>query len=921
VNASRPLGTSLTLVAAGLIAAAPVAAQEAPAQQIRSIVDVVSVDVSVTGDGGKPVVGLTAGDFVITVDGRPRRITSAQYVAAVSDAQPTPSATATYSTNAASGRLIMLLVDLSALRGRASLEAASRFVSQLSPADRVGLIAFPGTGAQIDFTRDHASIRAALSRLSGQAESIQTNFRIDLADALAAQRGDLLAINALADRECAGLRLDEVAFCRNAVVTDATALATYTRQRTQNTLTALRTLTDRFADTPASKTLVLMSEGLLIDRLSDLAWLGPGAARGQLTIHAVQVEAVGIEVSSAREASRPGNDRALGREGLTLVASATKGEVFPAAGGLDNAFVRLSQTLSGYYLLGFEPESIDRDGAPHKIKVDVPGRPGTQVRARNEFSIGRVAAKTDEVLLTDLLQSPVVISDIGLKLAAFTMRDTASAKLRVLMALEIDRTANPDGRLALAFALTDEKGQVLGSRLDPDVKGAIRPTDKVQPYSNFILSEAAGPLVLRVAVVDEQGRQGSVEHRFSASLTTVGEFQVGDLLIADERPNGEPSTPKISGEFTSGIVNGYLELYSDSADSLKNATVIFEVAQSEQSRALDGAAAKVQPASADQPNRRALEGSVPTTLLAPGEYVIRAIISASGKRIGQLVRAFRVGRPVTVTKATAPTLTTTGRRDVVPFSSRTEKFDRTSVLTPQVVGFFMERMHFSRQGETNPGPAIEHARAGRFDEALQALSTRTGTVASAFLTGLALYSKGQLEPAAAKFREALRLDSEFFPAAFYLGSCYAAGNNDLQAIGAWHMSLVTQSDAPFIYTLLGDALLREKDAAQALEVLNEAAAQWPDNDEVQVRVGAALAMSGKRAEALLKYEPYLDSHPEDHERLFAAIRIVYEARNQGKPVRSTNEDRALFDKWASAYAAAKGPQQAIVDQWRRAFSR
>lgn len=905
-----------------LAAAAHAAAQDAPV--VRSIVDVVAVDVSVTGEGGKPIPGLTAGDFVVTVDGRPRRITSAEYVSTINDVKAAPAATATtYSTNAASGRLIMLLVDLSALRGRASFDAASRFVEKLAPADRVALVAFPGAGAHIDFTRDHPSVRAALSRLTGQAESVQTNFRIDLADALAAQRGDRLALSTLADRECAGMRLDEMAVCRNAVADEANALATFARQRTQNTLTALRALSDRFAGTPAPKTIVLMSEGLLIDRVSDVAWLGPGAARGQLTIHAIQVDAVGGDVSTARESVRPGNDRALGREGLSLITSATRGEVFPAAGGVDNAFGRLAQVLSGYYLLGFEPESVDRDGAAHKIKVDVPARAGALVRARSEFSIGRVVAKTDEALLTELLESPALVSDIGLKLGAFTMRDPASAKLRVLMAAEIDRAANPDGRLVLAFALSDDKGKVLGSQIDRDVKAPIGQVDRMQAYSNFILTEASGPLLLRVAVVDDQGRQGSVEHRFSAALTTVGEFQVGDLLIADERPTDGSSTPRIAGEFTSGVVNGYLELYSESAEVLKNATVVFEIAQNEQARALDGAAGKAQPASADHPNRRAIEGSVPTALLAPGDYVIRAVISAGGRRIGQIARAFKVGRVVAAVKSNkGPAVSTTlGRREPVAFSSRSEKFERASVLTPQVVGFFVERMDFHAQGESNAAPIIDHARAGRFDEAVQALTRRSGTLAAAFLGGLALYSKGQLEPAAARFREALRLDSEFFPAAFYLGSCYAAGGRDKEAVGAWHLSLITQNDAPFIYTLLGDALLREKDPAEALAVLNEAASRWPDNDEVEVRLGAALAMSGKRADALQKYETYLAKHPEDHERLFAAMRILFEARTSGRPVRSTTEDRALFDKWASAYAAVKGPQQSVVDQWRRTVNR
>jgi tetratricopeptide (TPR) repeat protein len=230
-------------------------------------------------------------------------------------------------------------------------------------------------------------------------------------------------------------------------------------------------------------------------------------------------------------------------------------------------------------------------------------------------------------------------------------------------------------------------------------------------------------------------------------------------------------------------------------------------------------------------------------------------------------------------------------------------------------------MNFGAGGAPQAAPAIAQARDGHFEEAMKMLGTSTSALPVTFLNGLALYAKGDLEPAAAKFRETLRLDSEFFPAAFYLGSCYAAGGRDSEDVGAWQMSLVTESDAPFIYTLLGDALLRLREVDHALEILNEAAAEWPDNDDVQVRIGSALAMAGKRAEAIAKLEPYLDKHPDDYERHFVALRTLYEARAAGKPVRSQAEDRALFARWAAAYAAAKGPQQAIVDQWQKTIGR
>jgi VWFA-related protein len=922
---------SCALSIAGLFAAVTLAAAQdppPPSQTFRTAVDVVPVDVSVIGEGGKPVAGLAGGDFVLTVDGRPRRIASAQFVSAVRDQKPPASTPTYYSTNTASGgRLILFLVDQGSIgrgRGRAVMESVSRFVSQLTPADRVGLIAFPGSATQIDFTQNHALVQSALPRLVGQAETFDTTARIGVSEALAIQQGDRTALNTVIQRECAAQGGENLESCRTRVQTEAIGMASLVEERTQNTVAALRAVTDRLAALEAPKTVVFISEGLVLDRVSDLGWLGPAAARGQLTIQVLHLEAPAADASSAREAATPGRDRALARDGLNVIAGTTRGGVFQISGNADNALDRLALELSGYYLLSFEPESGDRDGKPHKIKVDVPGRSGTEIRARGEFSVGAPSARTDDTVLADTLQSPILASDIALRLAAFTLKDPEGDKLRLLMVAEIDRGANPEGRLALAYALSDENGRVIATQIDRDVKTPVQPASKTQTYTGFILSDATGPHTLKVAVLDDSGRRGSVEHKFRPALNTVGQIKAADLLLADDRVGGGKATPALGGEFTSGMVNGYIELYAP-GDLLKNATVIFEVAENEEARAIDGAVGKVQPSSAEQPDRRAIEGTVPTALLPPGDYVARAVINADGRRVGQVARPFRVGRPVAATKPTAPATTmglrSSSRAAPIQFMSRTEKFDRGSVLTPQVVGYFMGRLDFAARGEPNAAPAIDHAKAGNFEAALQALNTRSGTLPSAFLSGLAHFARGELEPAAAKFREALRLDSEFFPAAFYLGSCYAAGGRDKEAVGAWQLSLITESEAPFIFTLLGDALLREGDFNQALAVLNEAAAAWPDDDQVQVRIGAAYALAGKRADALPKFEAYLDKHPEDHDRHFAALRMLYEAKSEGKPVRSTAEDRALFTKWATAYANAKGPQQAMVSQWQRAIGR
>ena len=65
-------------LALALIAAAQ--EQQPPRTTFKSNVDLVPVDVNVVDKNGRPVTDLTAGDFTLAVDGKPRRIASAQFI-------------------------------------------------------------------------------------------------------------------------------------------------------------------------------------------------------------------------------------------------------------------------------------------------------------------------------------------------------------------------------------------------------------------------------------------------------------------------------------------------------------------------------------------------------------------------------------------------------------------------------------------------------------------------------------------------------------------------------------------------------------------------------------------------------------------------------------------------------------------------
>src|ERR1044072_5651795 len=106
---------------AGLMLATAVAlaAQQKPAepggqapQTFRSSVDLVPVDVNVIDRNGKPIADLTAADFSLKVDGKARRIATAQFIAVTRSVEREP-INPDYSSNPKipGARLIMLVVD------------------------------------------------------------------------------------------------------------------------------------------------------------------------------------------------------------------------------------------------------------------------------------------------------------------------------------------------------------------------------------------------------------------------------------------------------------------------------------------------------------------------------------------------------------------------------------------------------------------------------------------------------------------------------------------------------------------------------------------------------------------------------------------------------------------------------------------
>ncbi len=101
----------------------------------------------------------------------------------------------------------------------------------------------------------------------------------------------------------------------------------------------------------------------------------------------------------------------------------------------------------------------------------------------------------------------------------------------------------------------------------------------------------------------------------------------------------------------------------------------------------------------------------------------------------------------------------------------------------------------------------------------------------------------------------------------------------------------------------------------------EAAEAWPEDVDIKRRLAAAYAIGGNARAALAALAPYLEQHPENDRALFLALGLIYAAHQEGGAIDDPGTDRARFDEYAKQYADAKGPDQALVAEWRRALTR
>jgi len=596
VRLFRPVASAF-LILAGVAAILPVPRGQSSAAAGESI----AIDFFAVGPDGS-VFDLRPNEVTLKVDGKARRLRSLRYI---NLAMADPAAAVTdpvaddleppFGTNAITpdARWVTIVLDHESIRPgaeRNAVNVAVRYVNSLGPRDRVAYVTMPNGRIEIDFTTNRQQVVEGLRKFIARGQREPTE----------------------QERSC----------------------------RSRLLLNTMADYIEGMASLQGPKIVVLVSSGLMNPR-RDAPMLGPpgpceirpvyfdevarAANLARAHLHVVQSDDLNMDsprqVFTDSTASRfAGADE--DRAGLESLAGATNGDFMRIVGPDDPALGNLTRAFTGYYIATFDPEPGERNGAMHRVEVNVL-REGVRVRTRPEVVIPRREGRGATASAKEMLRNGVLYRALPMRATALT-------------------SAGPEGRVKIL---------VVVEGIEPDVKfsealfGLIEGDRLVAQWTANDAELAGSPMVtageappgvykLRVAAVDASGRRGTADYEVLARLTEAPPVALSALAIGISRDGA--FTPKLVFGTDQAAV-AYFEIYG-AVPNNDSVTVRLEIAAGPDSRALATAASRVVPQGNE---RRIAIGALPIAALAPGDYAVRAIVSVDGRPVGRVLRTLR----------------------------------------------------------------------------------------------------------------------------------------------------------------------------------------------------------------------------------------------------------------------------------------
>jgi VWFA-related protein len=440
-----PPRLGIALLASACAAHALIAQAPQP-PTFRVQVDAIEIDASVTDASGNVVTNLTQDDFEILENGRPQTITSFGLVniPRVRAERPlfvaNPIEADVQSNNQGEGRLYVFALDQ--VTGEQILRTrrfVRRFLEQYFAPNDLGAVVFLGRA-------DHSKAQALTSNprlLLDAVNAFSGGFGSDPVPTLPVTQGGggapRLGDDNNLERDM-GMR-EAMSSFRGIVEYMATV---HGRRK------SLLLFSYGYQRTRANDPLRVMdyNGGTLSLAEEDLHRAITTASRSNVVIYPIDPRGLTPDGGLGDADTAPTPDVAAtlyARQTLTAIASVTGGFALNSSNSFDNAFSRIVQENSSYYVLGFSSTNERRDGRYRQLDVRVK-RPGLTVRGRAGYMAPRRNERPPDpprpaanvsAAVADALRSTVAVNGLPVRVFAAPFKG-AERNASVVVSVEVD---------------------------------------------------------------------------------------------------------------------------------------------------------------------------------------------------------------------------------------------------------------------------------------------------------------------------------------------------------------------------------------------------------------------------------------------------------------------------------------------------
>lgn len=641
-------------------------------QTFRSSVEYVRLDVVVTDKSDRPVTGLTQNDFVVSENSRPQSIATFEAVSipsvrTVTTTVSVPSVDVVSNRPPAMARQWVLVIDdlhIIELHLRQTKRVVTEFLEMLPPADQVAVVFVGRSDLSQGFTSDHGALMRTVDRIKDSL-----GFAHDAADGPPQPR--TFPAKDIGDKM--GPAID--------------AMTSERHRFGEATIDVLNNVTRAIADSPATrKALVYVSEGanysteiastneydflrdaeFARDYLDKLQKAFTIARRAGAPVYTIDPRGLPDETavrgwgstSPSERGDVAGNIRRQ-QQNMRAIAENTGGLAFVGMSDLTRAIETLVHDNDNFYLIGFYPEPLARDGKFHDVAVTIKGRPELRVRAR----AGYTAPAEKPAVPLDLDAAFTAAMGAALPTYGLTLRAQAAPLVRgnkgikTAVTLQVSYPVSADRRkindtLEYSAVALDAEGKIKASqRKTFHFTATTNATGEATFSINDVIELPTQALTLRVGVASRDlGKIGVIHLPVEPMKLGSDEVDIGAVLLGYNGAAREEAKPKdafaglVPFQPTTDRVFGATDVIRVFAPVSwrGNGAVTVALSISQGDRSIVRKTDQLVAASADPGSGRNLLGvndrsyasfglTLPMTAVPAGDYLLSVVVTGTGR--------------------------------------------------------------------------------------------------------------------------------------------------------------------------------------------------------------------------------------------------------------------------------------------------